>query len=236
MCPVIVTCRSICWTLLTISTTLVMIASVMSPQWLIGYPRKEGLLTIFEISNNTIFDSEKTYEPTIGIINRCTKLHKFQNILERENCATFVTSASMGNDQFPDAWKATLAFFSVGGILLVFTMFTSVISICTQSLFGKSIFTVSGLIQSISGLFCVIALLLYPVGWSSRKVKNYCGENAEEFVIDQCILGWSFYLCIVGTLLVFVCSVLSVGADHATSSRKVEEEVLEGKSLICVMA
>ena len=53
---------------------------------------------------------------------------------------------------------------------------------------------------------------------------------------DALFAGWSFYLCIAATLLVFVCSVLSVGAERATSSRKVEEEVLEGKALICVMA
>ena len=50
-----------------------------------------------------------------------------------------------------------------------------------------------------------------------------------------CVAGWSFFLCIVGTLLTFLCALLSVKADASTSSHKVEEEVLEGKNLICVL-
>jgi len=48
--------------------------------------------------------------------------------------------------------------------------------------------------------------------------------------------GWSFYICVIAVVLTFLCSVLSIGAERATSSRKVEEEVVEGKALICVMA
>ena len=34
--------------------------------------------------------------------------------------------------------------------------------------------------------------MLYPVGWSSEKVKSiYCGEEASAFNIDQCSLGES---------------------------------------------
>ncbi|XP_060551096.1 LHFPL tetraspan subfamily member 2a protein-like [Ruditapes philippinarum] len=237
MCQVIITCRSIFWTLLTIATTQIMIASVMSPQWMIGFERKTGLLTLKDIDNNTVSDGSKDmFKPTIGIINRCTRLHKFQNILKRENCATFVRDFAMPNSQFPDAWKASFVFFCVGSVLLVYTMGASVMSICVQSMCGKSIFNVSGLIQSIAGLFCVIGLLLYPVGWSSEKVKFYCGEQSAAYNMDMCKLGWSFYLCIFAVIMVFVCSILSVGAERATSSRKVEDEVIEGKALICVMA
>ena len=130
---------------------MIMIASVMSPQWLIGYPRKPGLLTLTDLDNKTVSDDEDSFQPTIGIINRCTRLHKFREILKRENCATYVTSVDMPDSQFPDAWKASLAFFSVGCIILVFTMGTSVLSLCIQSMCGKSIFSVSGFIQSIAG-------------------------------------------------------------------------------------
>ena len=147
-----------------------MIASVMSPQWMIGKERKTGLVTLKDIDNNTVSDSNTisdgnkisdsngdTFRPTIGIINRCTRLHKFQNILRRENCATFVRDFTMPNSEFPDAWKASFVFFCAGSILLVYTMGASVMSICVQSMCGKSIFNVSGLIQSIAGnyYFCL---------------------------------------------------------------------------------
>ena len=39
------------------------------------------------------------------------------------------------------------------------------------------------------GLFSVIALVVYPVGWSTKRVKDLCGEYAEPFVIDSCSIG-----------------------------------------------
>ncbi|WAR29510.1 LHPL2-like protein [Mya arenaria] len=244
MCQVIVTCRSFLWTLLSIATTQIFIASVFSPAWLIGYERSPQALTFNNLGNSSTWegrydnneDATEPFSPTIGIINRCTRLRRFQEILKRENCATYVTEFSMPNSQFPDAWKASLVFFCIGGVLLVFTMGTSVMSICMQSMCGKSIFTLSGLIQSIAGVFCSIGVVLYPVGWSSDKVKFYCGEETSAFHYDLCSFGWSFYACVAAVILVFTCSVLSIGADHATTSRRVEEELVEGKALICVMA
>lgn len=159
MCQVIITCRSILWTLLTITTTQILIAAVMSPQWLIGYERQPGYVEFRGLDNYTILDGASlSYRPTIGIINRCTRLHRFQEILNREHCATYITDFNMPNAEFPDAWKAAFVFFCVGGILLIYTMGASVMSICVQSMCGKSIFTLSGLIQSIAGRRLVPAL------------------------------------------------------------------------------
>jgi len=157
MCQVIITCRSILWTLLTITTTQLLIAAVMSPQWLVGFERKPGY-----------GNSSETYAPTIGIINRCTRLHRFQEILNRENCAIYVSDFGMPNAEFPDAWKASFVFFCVGGILLIYTMGASVMSICMQSMCGKSIFTLSGLIQSIAGGYKLYECLTFFFAQSSK--------------------------------------------------------------------
>ena len=45
MCYVIVTSRTLLWTLLTIACTLSMMAAIFSPNWLIGSPKKAGLRT-----------------------------------------------------------------------------------------------------------------------------------------------------------------------------------------------
>ncbi|KAK3095570.1 hypothetical protein FSP39_016186 [Pinctada imbricata] len=235
MCYVIITCRTLGWTLLSITITLLIVAAVVSPNWLIGMPIQIKLLSL---ANETVGDESMsdTFRPTVGIFNRCRKLQL--NILSqktRDNCATYVTSYDGPNDDFPHAWKASLVLFALAGLLLLVTMLFSVISLCVRSLCGKSIFTMSGLIQSIAGLLCVIGLVVYPVGWGTKRVRDLCGEYADPFIIGRCSLGWSFYLCIAGTVLIFVCSILSIQAEHSTSSRKVEEEVLEGKNLICVL-
>lgn len=85
------------------------------------------------------------------------------------------------------------------------------------------------------GLLLMVGLMLYPAGWGSEKVKSYCGQEASPFRPAMCSLGWAFYAAIGGTLGSFLCAVLSAQAEIATSSDKVQEEIEEGKSLICLL-
>lgn len=86
-----------------------------------------------------------------------------------------------------------------------------------------------------AGLLLMVGLMLYPAGWGSEKVIGYCGPEALPFRPAQCSLGWAFYAAIGGTLASFLCAVLSAQAEIATSSDKVQEEIEEGKSLICLL-
>lgn len=81
----------------------------------------------------------------------------------------------------------------------------------------------------------MVGLMLYPAGWGSEKVIGYCGAEALPFRPAMCSLGWAFYAAIGGTLGSFLCAVLSAQAEIATSSDKVQEEIEEGKSLICLL-
>ncbi len=85
------------------------------------------------------------------------------------------------------------------------------------------------------GLLLMVGLMLYPAGWGSEKVIGYCGPEASPFRPAMCSLGWAFYAAIGGTLTTFLCAVLSAQAEIATSSDKVQEEIEEGKSLICLL-
>ncbi|KAG9353723.1 hypothetical protein JZ751_011845, partial [Albula glossodonta] len=72
-------------------------------------------------------------------------------------------------------------------------------------------------------------------GWGSDKVLAYCGPDASPYKVGLCSLGWAFYTAIGGTVLTFICAVFSAQAEIATSSDKVQEEIEEGKSLICLL-
>ena len=147
-CYVIVTCRSMLWTLLTIVSTLLVVASVITPKWLVGRPNWIGLRS--RSWNNTYHtnNNENTYNPTIGIFNRCTRIPQYGY---KDHCATYVTGFDMPSDDFSNFWKSSLIFFGISGVLLGFTMITAVLSLCVRALCKKSIFTLSGLIQSIAG-------------------------------------------------------------------------------------
>lgn len=232
MCYVIVTSRTLLWSLLTIATTLATLAAVITPTWLIGAPRRPGFKS--SSRNPQIKPDEEVYSPTLGIYNRCTKLHQIDQMFT-DNCAPFVTSLGMPSDEFPNFWKASLVFFACGLSLMAFTVLASVLGCCLQAIAKKSIFTIAGTVQAIAGLLYILGLVLYPAGWGSKRVQVVCGDRSSPYMLGDCILGWTFYLAIGSTLVTFLCSVLSIQAEISTSSDKVQDEILEGKSLICLL-
>lgn len=181
-----------------------------------------------------VFARETSFTPTVGIFNRCTRLHHFHDS-SQYSCAPFVSSFAMPDDEFPDFWKASLIFLSIGLAFMTFTVGTSLIGCCIRAIVKKSIFNISGSIQAIAGLFYVIGLFLYPAGWSSRRVVSLCGEDASYYMPGDCSLGWAFYLAVIATLFTFVCAFLSVYADNSTSTDKVQDKISDGKNLICLL-
>ena len=120
---------------------------------------------------------EQTYRPTLGIFNRCTKIHRF-GLEPTDHCATYVTGLDMANGDFPNFWKSALLFFTVALALLGVSVLMAGFSLCRQAIFKKSIFTVTGLIQSIAGEADVVGVRLKVVvvgggggstsGWGCR--------------------------------------------------------------------
>ena len=86
------------------------------------------------------------YSPSVGLYNRCTRSHG------RHHCGPFALQGlSTDSEVFPTWWKASLVFFCIGLCIMALTVLTSVLSCCIQSVFRKSIFTVSGAAQTIAG-------------------------------------------------------------------------------------
>lgn len=90
-------------------------------------------------------------------------------------------------------------------------------------------------VSFLAGLFLILGLMLYPAGWGSDKVQLFCGPDAAPYRAGLCSMGWAFYTAMGGTVLTFICAVFSAQAEIATSSDKVQEEIEEGKSLICLL-
>ena len=92
------------------------------------------------------------YEPTLGIYNRCTRIEGFGRL----HCASFIQRGYQANytESFPVAWQATLVFFSIGLCLLVLTLVTSIVGWCARSIRRKSIFSIGGSVQALSGTNC----------------------------------------------------------------------------------
>ncbi|XP_038589385.1 LHFPL tetraspan subfamily member 2a protein [Micropterus salmoides] len=225
MCHVIVTCRSMLWTLLSIVAAFGELIAFMSTDWLVGFPRTPD--AVFGPHGTTT--AGEAYRPTLGIYGRCIKLpHLHRGILCGPYAIHFGEIAS-------GFWQATSIFLAAGILLLCAVAFISVFTMCFQSIMKKSIFNVCGLLQGIAGLFLILGLMLYPAGWGSDKVQLYCGHDAAPYRAGLCSMGWAFYTAMGCTVLTFICAVFSAQAEIATSSDKVQEEIEEGKSLICLL-
>ncbi|KAM8961911.1 LHFPL tetraspan subfamily member 2 protein [Pelodytes ibericus] len=225
MCHVIVTCRSMLWTILSIVVAFGELIAFMSADWLIGKSKSTEL-------DNRTGGQHESHRPTLGIYGRCIKMPHVQDLRSRTLCGPY---AEHFNEIASGFWQATAIFLAVGISILCIVAFVSVFTMCIQSVMKKSIFNVCGLLQGIAGLFLILGLILYPAGWGSPKVVAYCGHYASAYKPGDCSLGWGFYTAIGGTVLTFICAVFSAQAEIATSSDKVQEEIEEGKSLICLL-
>ncbi|KAL3975623.1 villin 2 (ezrin) [Sarotherodon galilaeus] len=219
MCHVIVTCRSMLWTLLSIVVAFAELIAFMSPDWLLGSPRND--------TSGTRAGVDSGYRPSLGLYNRCLRIGTPQ-----VNCGPYATTFGEVASGF---WQAAMLFLAAGTLVLGCVAFISIFSLCFQSILKKSIFNICGLLQAVAGLLLMVGLMLYPAGWGSDKVKFYCGSDALPFRPFNCSLGWAFYTAIGGLLGTFLCAVLSAQAEIATSSDKVQEEIEDGKSLICLL-
>lgn len=225
-CYIIVTTRNILWMVLSVVATLAVVTGIMTPKWLHGSPRPFTNST--EDTTANMF-----YQPSIGIYNRCRKIQRSIGGEPELNCYTYVQDFM---DIPSAAWRACLFFLCFGTVLLGVAVLMSIVGFCVQSIGKKSIFSVGGLIQSVAALFLVIGLVLYPAGWGNDDVDDLCTirplQKPGAFLINDCSLGWAFYVVLGGTLSSFLCSLLSAQAEKSTSSDMVQDEISDGKTLI----
>lgn len=87
----------------------------------------------------------------------------------------------------------------------------------------------------IAGLLLILGQLLFAAGWGGKKVQQYCGSGAAAYNPSLCSVGGAFYTALVGTALSFISAVFSAQAEISTSSDKVQEEIEQGKNLVCLL-
>ena len=218
MCYVIVTGRSLLWTLLSLAALMAVLSGLITPKWLVGP------LMIKDTKNGT-----ELYTPTVGIFNRCTRL------FGKTHCANFnVDGFATDSNVFPGCWKASLFFLSAGLAAMSVTVMAALLGCCVQSIGRKSIFNLAGVAQAVAGILYLFGMILYPAGWGAERVQRICGPEADAFYLANCSLGWAFYSAAIGVALTFICAAFSGQAEKSTASDKVQDKMNEGKTLICL--
>jgi len=135
MCHVIVTCRSLLWTLLSIVVAFAELIAFMSPDWLLGSPRSEN--------GNGVELGE--YRPSLGLYSRCLRVGSRGVGV---SCGPYAGSFGEVASGF---WQAAMLFLAAGTLVLGCVACISIFSLCFQSILKKSIFNICGLLQAIAG-------------------------------------------------------------------------------------
>lgn len=151
-CYVIVTTRNILWMVLSVVATMAIITGIMTPKWLYGIPKRfDDIDKPANSSGESTYDPpEAMYRPSVGIYNRCKKIHMRVGGDPVLNCYSY----TRGFMDIPsDAWKACLVFLCFGTFLLAIVSIMSLVGFCVQSVGKKSIFSLGGVIQAIAGIY-----------------------------------------------------------------------------------
>lgn len=163
-------------------------------------------------------NGSESYVPTVGIFNRCIRLHGKKTHCANFNLDGFATDSSV----FPGCWKASYFFLSFGLAIMAMTVLAALVGCCMQSIGRKSIFNLAGVAQVIAGkkkfpimclqqqytfrsiffidnstypfgssagIFYLLGMILYPAGWGAERVQRICGPEADAFYLAECSLG-----------------------------------------------
>lgn len=114
---------------------MAVLSGLITPKWLIGPQMKDTK------------NGSESYVPTVGIFNRCIRLHGKKTHCANFNLDGFATDSSV----FPGCWKASYFFLSFGLAIMAMTVLAALVGCCMQSIGRKSIFNLAGVAQVIAG-------------------------------------------------------------------------------------
>ncbi|XP_046666928.1 LHFPL tetraspan subfamily member 6 protein-like [Homalodisca vitripennis] len=67
----------------------------------------------------------------------------------------------------------------------------------------------AGSLQLLAGMLVCGGLVVYPLGWDNKEVRDCCGSAAHIYTLGNCKLSWSLYLLAAAVVLLAVCFTLS---------------------------
>lgn len=148
---IVVTIRSLAWTLLSVATVLMHVMALISSYWLLGplSEMQEGEYTIFVSESNTTVIPEEgdVYSVSLGIFTRCQETF-YAGGMNDTSCTTYVKRLL---DLPSGFWVLMVLLYALGLAIFAVTAVGSILSICKRTLCHKSIFTLSAFVQAVAG-------------------------------------------------------------------------------------
>jgi len=113
------------------------------------------------------------------------------------------------------SWQITTILIGVGASASLLVSFTILYGCCLSGVITQSTAKVLGWIQFIAALLTMIGGAVYPLGWTSREVKDAC-EHSNIYQLGNCRLSLSSFMLISGTVTLLLCFILSFKASKVS--------------------
>ena len=160
-CFIVVTLRSLVWSLLSIIVFLTELAAMMSAHWLIGQPASKRSPN----NSDIIYPQGESSIRTTGLFFRCIEQGPIVFMSVSKNCRVYAHSIAGIASPF---WVATCIFMAIGILILFVVGLFSIFALCRRSIGKKSIFSISGILQAIAGQ---LFFFLLPIAFFSEFVS-----------------------------------------------------------------
>lgn len=220
MCYLIITSRSLIWFLLNLVMGMLIACSLAWPTWLLGPP-------VHVVADNFTL----LRNPSVGIYTRCIVSPTSGNF----HCGSFdLDWLATDSSIYPTEWKLAKIVLCTALFLASLTVSFCMLSCCRQSIFGKSIHTVTGCGQAVVGILVLIVLFLHPLAWGHPRVKRLCGPDADSFYVGECSIGSAMISAIAVVLLSFSCGFFSLKAESSNMHQRVRRRVENGEKFVCI--
>lgn len=243
MCTIIVTIRSVLWSVMTIAATLMILVALFTDRWIIGgfnVPSSLGEMEqtfslVAEKGNQFLAGRAVDKDVSLGIFIDCVKPNG--NLLFYGECIPNLDKLEQqmtsDNDEYPHAWKGGVVCFAVGLLIMVTTVVLSLLTPCLRHCVCCSIFTLGGTLQASSAVLFTLGLFSHTLGWGSKDVRFVCGDS-QPFQAGDCQIGQAYWLAASGTLCTYIATGLTMLAHKSTRSGKAAYMLEDGDRLICV--
>ena len=199
MCHVIVTCRSMLWTLFSIMVAFAELIAFMSPDWLLGYPRPGPGV-------GGVLSGGGEYRPSLGLYSRCLRIGG-----RAVTCGPYAQTFGEVASGF---WQGAMLFLAAGTLVLGCVACMSIFTLCFQSCLRKSIFNICGLLQAIAGK-CVCVCVCVSVFVHTHRQLYKTGHACHLYNLSLCCWWLSrFQTCHVVNSLIMVCIPHHSGMTH----------------------
>ncbi|XP_071181238.1 LHFPL tetraspan subfamily member 2a protein-like [Mytilus edulis] len=149
---------------------------------------------------------------TFGMISLCLSRTVFPGGNLKQECEFYGGYFNLGN--LPSgAWQAACVLYGAGCVLLSCGAFLAVCTSCIPCDVVRTVTVMAGYVQFVAVLVMIAALFIYPLGFGSSFIRQYCGSKSVMYQAYDCSIGWSFVLAVTGTCLAMFCPVLSRFTD-----------------------